>query len=159
MHTTPVFRVRSVCWSNPKFKRGVRLRFSYHRDAALPQQLPDGSWNCSVPHWPHFRQHFLCNFNTECAGGEDEASCPYTTEACGPGRISIGDSCYIYRIPLRKISWMDAERLCRLQGATLALLKSHEEWSRVSLFLRRGILPRKPLFIGLRTSSGRLPTM
>lgn len=158
-HKTVSIIVSIRCVDGLQIQRGQRLRFSFHNRTALPQQFPNGSWNCSVPYWPDFKQHFLCNFNTECAGGEDEASCPYTTETCGPGLISIGGLCYIYRIPQHKISWMDADRLCRLQGATLALLKSDEEWSRVAHDLRRGIHPRKPLFIGLRTSSRRLPAM
>nr|KAG5710814.1 hypothetical protein BaRGS_026965 [Batillaria attramentaria] len=38
----------------------------------VPKQLPDGKWNCSVPHWTQFRPHLTCNLELECAGGEDE---------------------------------------------------------------------------------------
>ena len=142
-----------------KFTRGFRLRFSFHDVTALPQPLPDGTWNCSVPHWPDFRQHVLCNFKTECAGGEDEAPCPYTTQRCGQGRISIGDSCYIYVAPDHKISWLDADKSCRMKGAALASLTSGAEWSRVSHVFRRVMYVKRPLFIGLRSYSRRLPVM
>nr|KAG5689452.1 hypothetical protein BaRGS_026013 [Batillaria attramentaria] len=38
---------------------GQRYIFSFHNQSALPQRLPDGKWNCSVPHWADFQQHFL----------------------------------------------------------------------------------------------------
>nr|KAG5697926.1 hypothetical protein BaRGS_026864 [Batillaria attramentaria] len=50
--------------------------------SAIPVRLAGGKWNCSVPYWADFRQHFLCNLNQECAGMEDEADCPYTTDLC-----------------------------------------------------------------------------
>ena len=147
------------CFGGVGFTRGFRLRFSFHNDTALPQPLPDGTWNCSVPHWPDFRQHVLCNFKTECAGGEDEAPCPYTTQRCGQGRISIGDSCYIYVAPDHKISWLDADKSCRMKGAALASLKSAGEWRRVYYTLRRELFANRPLFIGIQSSSKELPVM
>nr|KAG5693055.1 hypothetical protein BaRGS_028815 [Batillaria attramentaria] len=70
--------------------KGFRLLFSFHERDAAPERLDSGLWNCSVPHWPDFELHFLCNLETECAAGEDEATCPYTNSACGQGRISAG---------------------------------------------------------------------
>nr|KAG5689449.1 hypothetical protein BaRGS_026010 [Batillaria attramentaria] len=60
--------------------------FSFHIQSALPQRLPDGKWNCSMPHWGDFQQHFLCdgycmpvyvrcNDVYDCPGKEDEAAC------------------------------------------------------------------------------------
>ena len=112
-----------------------------------------------MAHWPDFRQHLLCNYKTECAGGEDEAPCPYTNDRCGQGRITIGDSCYIYGAPNHKISWLDANKSCKLKGATLASLKSAAEWSRVTSEHRSVLHAERPLFIGLRSSSKRLPAM
>nr|KAG5690335.1 hypothetical protein BaRGS_027632 [Batillaria attramentaria] len=40
-------------------------------------QLPGGMWNCSVPYWADFQQHFLCTLVPECAGGEDKIICPW----------------------------------------------------------------------------------
>ncbi|PVD35472.1 hypothetical protein C0Q70_02435 [Pomacea canaliculata] len=65
---------------------GFRLSFSFHALSALPQQLRDGRWNCSVPHWPDFRLHFPCNLVSDCVGGEDEVDCPYTSH-CIPDQF------------------------------------------------------------------------
>nr|KAG5693900.1 hypothetical protein BaRGS_014341 [Batillaria attramentaria] len=65
---------------------GFKFIFSFHNQSALPQRLPDGKWNCSVPHWADFQQHFLCdgycmpvyvrcNDVYDCPGKEDEAAC------------------------------------------------------------------------------------
>ena len=48
-----------------------------------PEQLRDGRWNCSVPFWPDFRFHLICNRNKECALEEDERECPYNLCAEG----------------------------------------------------------------------------
>nr|KAG5698009.1 hypothetical protein BaRGS_005827 [Batillaria attramentaria] len=37
---------------------GFRLLFSFHNHTALPEMLPDGKWNCSVPYFADFQQHF-----------------------------------------------------------------------------------------------------
>ncbi|KAK7466733.1 hypothetical protein BaRGS_00037175 [Batillaria attramentaria] len=47
---------------------GFKFIFSFHNQSALPQRLSDGKWNCSVPHWADFQQHFLCTLYPECAG-------------------------------------------------------------------------------------------
>ncbi|PVD35471.1 hypothetical protein C0Q70_02434 [Pomacea canaliculata] len=67
-------------------RTGFRLSFSFHALSALPQQLRDGRWNCSVPHWPDFRLHFPCNLVSDCVGGEDEVDCPYTSH-CIPDQF------------------------------------------------------------------------
>ncbi|PVD35470.1 hypothetical protein C0Q70_02433 [Pomacea canaliculata] len=69
---------------------GFRLSFSFHALSALPQQLRDGRWNCSVPHWPDFRLHFPCNLVSDCVGGEDEVDCPYTSH-CIQDRFRCDD--------------------------------------------------------------------
>ncbi|KAK7474673.1 hypothetical protein BaRGS_00034097, partial [Batillaria attramentaria] len=57
---------------------GFHMFFSFHNMSALPQQLPGGMWNCSVPYWADFQQHFLCTLVPECAGGEDKIICPWS---------------------------------------------------------------------------------
>ena len=143
-------------WFN---RRGFRLRFSFHEDATLPQRLSDGAWNCSVPHWPLFRPHVQCNLLTECAGGEDEAPCPYSSARCGPGRLSIGPSCYIYVAPAGPTSWQQASENCRSRGATLAVLKTLEEWTSVARVLHPGLSREERLLVGIQTASTRLPAM
>ena len=143
-----------------QLRRGFRLWFSFHEDATLPQRLSDGAWNCSVPHWPLFRPHVQCNLLTECAGGEDEAPCPYSSARCGPGRLSIGPSCYIYVAPAGPTSWQQASENCRSRGATLAVLKTLEEWTSVArVVLRQSLHRENKLYIGIRTTSKRLHAM
>nr|KAG5710813.1 hypothetical protein BaRGS_026964 [Batillaria attramentaria] len=50
---------------------------------AVPQQLPGGKWNCSVPHWPRFRPHLTCNLEPECAS-ETHFQCPGPDLYCLP---------------------------------------------------------------------------
>ena len=60
--STPLNKLINLLSDHVKYLRGFRLLFSFHNDSALPEQLPDGKWNCSVPFWPDFKQHLLCNF-------------------------------------------------------------------------------------------------
>nr|KAG5687882.1 hypothetical protein BaRGS_008552 [Batillaria attramentaria] len=80
---------------------GFKLTFSFHNQSALPQRLPDGKWNCSVPHWADFQQHFLCTLQYDdflhWTGINDGTTCsdqiervPYSLvsdyrEDCGDG--------------------------------------------------------------------------
>ena len=141
--------------------KGMRMRFSFHSNKALPQRLEDGTWNCSVPHWADFQQHLQCNLRVECASGEDEAQCPYTTDDCGPGRISIDGVCYVYVVPEEAVSWVEADNNCRLGNSRLASLETEEEWIRVTRFLTEfgGLSETNPLYIGLKLSVGQLPDM
>ena len=124
-------------------QRGFKLQFSFHPESARPQQLPNGRWNCSLPHWPHIQQHFPCNLQADCEEMEDEEACPYTTADCGRGKVSVGHSCYIYHVHRRaktaaeyvrdvfdkegKTSWGFADLQCRRRGAYLASLGSYRE--------------------------------
>ncbi|KAK7469766.1 hypothetical protein BaRGS_00036248 [Batillaria attramentaria] len=68
-----------------------RIVFSFHETHSVePKLLPGGKWNCSVPDMLSFRSHFPCDLVADCAGGEDEADCPYTGR-CGQGKLTIGD--------------------------------------------------------------------
>ena len=80
--------------SLPRKTTGFKLRFSFHNKSTRPQQAPSGRWNCSVPHWHQFRQHFACDLIPQCSDGRDEAPCPYTSPYCGVGFIALGESCY-----------------------------------------------------------------
>nr|KAG5697924.1 hypothetical protein BaRGS_026862 [Batillaria attramentaria] len=106
-------------------------------NSALPLRLPDGKWNCSVPYWADFQQHFLCNLNQECVGMEDEADCPYTTDICGLGRIAVGKGCYIFMRLEEFITWEEASRQCLVHGGVLASLNTPEEWRNVIELLEK----------------------
>nr|KAG5697422.1 hypothetical protein BaRGS_008848 [Batillaria attramentaria] len=58
---------------------GFKLLFSFHNHTAVPQRLSEGTWNCSVPYFSNFQQHFRCDLDQDCAGAEDETDCPYTS--------------------------------------------------------------------------------
>ncbi|KAK7501680.1 hypothetical protein BaRGS_00007111 [Batillaria attramentaria] len=138
-------------------KTGWRLHFSFHNHSFLPQQLNDGRWNCSVPHWTDFQQHFPCNLVSDCDGGQDEAACPYSTGHCGQGRLTAGGKCLLYVTSQRSITWEEAAKECLRRDARLASLKTPEEWRDVISLLEWG--HPDYVYIGLRTSSARLPQM
>ncbi|KAK7107085.1 hypothetical protein V1264_015062 [Littorina saxatilis] len=130
----------------------LRFRFTFHQaDIAAPQVLPNHQWNCSVPHWPDFQQHFACNLDPECEGGWDEADCPYNY--CGAGDTSGSDTCYFMLWPARTgMTWDEANRMCQSEGAHLATMSSAEEWTTVTEALQA----RKQMvsvFVGLTTAT------
>ncbi|KAK7484729.1 hypothetical protein BaRGS_00024014, partial [Batillaria attramentaria] len=130
VYDTEVFFVNFVSHSRYRIQTatGFRLLFSFHNRSALPVRLSDGKWNCSVPYWADFQQHFLCNLIQECAGMDDEADCPYTTDVCGPGLISVGTGCFIFMRPENSITWDEASDECLLRGAHLASFNTRQEW-------------------------------
>ena len=134
---------------------GFRLLFTFHPMAALPEMRSDGRWNCSVPHWPEFQQHFVCNLKADCVEGEDEELCPYYSEACGKGRVIVGSKCYVYTAD-KGLSWDAASVECLLLGGMLAAPKTEEEW----VGLGR-LVDYDPdfyrVYIGLRSTSPILP--
>ena len=132
-----------------------KLLFSFLKDSALPEKLPGGKWNCSVPHWPDFRQHMRCNMLRECEGGEDEVDCGYESEDCGPGLISAAGSCYLLENFNGKTS-DEATVECQRRGGYLVSLNTPEEWKVLSqLMLER--IPFDYIFVGLRFNNPTLP--
>jgi len=124
----------------------------------LPEKLASGKWNCSVPHWPDFRQHFPCNAYPDCSLAEDEVDCPYTTEKCGLGFITAGDSCHFLLMPPDiSASWYSGRQQCFSQGARLSTLNTPAEWNAVknALRLRNG----DNVFLGMTSTSTFLPPL
>ncbi|KAK7495131.1 hypothetical protein BaRGS_00013541, partial [Batillaria attramentaria] len=72
-----VMSVRFASYPKSRQSERFKLLFSFHNQSALPERLPDGKWNCSVPHWGDFQQHFLCTLEPECAEGQDDVICPW----------------------------------------------------------------------------------
>lgn len=140
---------------------GFKLQFSFHNTSALPEQLSDGTWNCSVPYWPDFRHHFQCNLQSECTRGEDEAVCPYTSDLCPPGLIAAGGGCFRYVIRDGNLSWHDASAECQRRGERLASLHNKEQWTTIMglLALRDYDEDREGVCIGIRTVSPSRPPM
>ncbi|PVD24024.1 hypothetical protein C0Q70_14493 [Pomacea canaliculata] len=116
---------------------GFRLFFSFHTLSALPQQLSDGRWNCSVPHWPDFRLHFPCNLVSDCVGNEDEEDCPYTGHVCGPGFLSANVTCLQFVKPFQDVSWETAAETCKSRGLVLMTANTPAEWEATRDLLRR----------------------
>ena len=140
-------------------KTGFKLLFSFHNQSALLREVQPCLWNCSVPFWPDFRQHFPCNAWSECWGHEDEVECPYSSEACAPGQLSAGGGCYTYRrVTSVDNTWEDTTRMCRARGSRLASLNSPDKWRDIlkALGMRSVFLK---VYIGLSTSSPALPDM
>ena len=154
-------------WGMGRAVKGFRLQFSFYPRSARPLRLPDGTWNCSVANWPDFRHHFPCNLHAECARGEDEEQCPYTSDLCGPGRLTIGGRCYFYGWrSMHKVykketfdryqeNWSYAEKTCRIKGARLASLGSYQEMSEVREMLYKTDTP--VLLIGMTPVDASTP--
>ena len=94
----------------------------------------------------------------ECAGNEDEAFCPYTTDRSGVGLLSIGDNCYRLSA-LRSITWAEADGECVLHGGRLASLTTLDDWYYVERSLGHLFHPRFALYIGLRVASPDKPSL
>ena len=147
-------------WGISRSFRGFKIQFSFYPRSARPLRLPDGTWNCSVANWPDFRHHFPCNLHADCARGEDEDQCPYTSDLCGPGLLTIGGRCYSYNWNImtkgymtllrqgnEQITWRAAMEDCRSNGARLASLGSYQEMSEVRELLYKTDTPA--VFIGM----------
>ena len=141
-------------WGNSSSFTGFKIQFSFYPRSARPLQLPDGTWNCSVANWPDFRHHFPCNLHADCARGEDEEQCPYTSDLCGPGLLTIVGRCYSYtwnimtkgylltlRYQNQHTTWKAAMEDCRRNGARLASLGSYQEMSEVRELLYKTDTP------------------
>ena len=131
------------------------------QSSEIPQRLSK-TWNCSVPHWPHFERHFRCNMRQECASSKDEVECPYSL--CAHGGVSFFGHCYfIIRLKSWR-TWDAARKECRKFGASLASLTSPREWSDVMRWLHLGVpwligYTEKTLSIGLQSAPPSLPNM
>ncbi|KAK7475554.1 hypothetical protein BaRGS_00033187 [Batillaria attramentaria] len=119
--------------------------------------LPTGKWNCSVANFADFSLHFHCNLETECAGGEDEKSCPYTGR-CRAGQFQVGDRCYTYTRPPRDVSWNEASVDCTRKGGYLASLNTKEEWDGMVKVIQDKQW-MDTLYLGLRRSGSSMPSM
>ncbi|KAK7474677.1 hypothetical protein BaRGS_00034101 [Batillaria attramentaria] len=120
---------------------GFHLFFSFHNVSALPQQLPDGMWNCSVPYWADFQQHFLCTLAPECAGGEDKIICPWSDpwQSMCQLKQTPGTRCYEFfeAAPGQIRTWHESEKKCRNLGYRLPQPNSSREVEALADLLRR----------------------
>ena len=127
----------------------------------------EGQWNCSVPYWPDFKDHFVCNLVANCIHGEDEQHCPYTSASCPLTHFRAAGRCFRYVDPDSTLTWNEAGRLCgQGQGRSayssyLASFNTPEEWHEVTRLLRLRSLRLKTerVFVGLRYVGDALPMM
>ncbi|KAK7485638.1 hypothetical protein BaRGS_00023087, partial [Batillaria attramentaria] len=145
---------RSDCGNNGYFT-GFRMLFSIHTPRALPEQLPDGKWNCSVPYWFTFQHHFRCDFRQDCVNGEDERECFYKNHTCGEGWVLLEGKCYLYVRDKQRLSWNDASAACHDRGGYLASLNTPDEYLAVMRFLAGR--SDGDVYIGLQSPSPVLP--
>ncbi|KAK7494969.1 hypothetical protein BaRGS_00013848 [Batillaria attramentaria] len=121
--------------TNVRHAIGFKMLFSFHNNTALPEQLSNGTWNCSVPYWDDFRDHFVCNFKLDCFNGEDERGCLYKNHTCGEGWVLLRGKCYVYVTHEQSLSWYDASDACKERGGYLASLNTPNEYLAVMHFL------------------------
>nr|KAG5686788.1 hypothetical protein BaRGS_013108 [Batillaria attramentaria] len=134
---------------------GFRFFFSFHNQSALPQRLPDGKWNCSVPHWCDFKQHFLCTVKPECAGNEDAVFCLSAEDTCGHGAVVSGQKCFTYivgsdvlpKVEQNRTSWFAAREECAKRGMRLPSLETMVEQFLLSRILN--VVNFEYFYIGL----------
>ncbi|KAK7466723.1 hypothetical protein BaRGS_00037165, partial [Batillaria attramentaria] len=115
---------------------GFKFIFSFHNQSALPQRLPDGKWNCSVPHWADFQQHFLCTLYPECAGGEDDVVCFSRQDECGLLVVFPKKKCFAYvesndlwsQMNTSDLtSWREAREVCANRKMRLPSFETKQE--------------------------------
>nr|KAG5700375.1 hypothetical protein BaRGS_029627 [Batillaria attramentaria] len=161
LHETDVLYVRFVTDNDePRLFQtysGFKLRFSFHEQSEVLRKLRDGMWNCSVPYFANYHQHFPCNLASECHNDEDEMRCPYSDNVCGPKKLSLGGRCYIYVNPDTDLTWNEASVMCLLRGARLVSFNTLEEWQTVAPLLVEFDIAT--IYTGLQTIPPSLPTM
>ena len=111
-----------------------------------------------VAHNKPNRTQLFCRVQVECSGGEDEASCPYTSERCGVGRVSVASSCYTL-FEKKQISWDAADRQCVQHGGRLASLNTQDDWYQVVNLMNHLFLKEFRFYIGLRVASRDKPSL
>nr|KAG5700324.1 hypothetical protein BaRGS_002670 [Batillaria attramentaria] len=125
-------------------KTGFRILFTFHEESVGLQKLPDGKWNCTVPHWADFQHHFHCNLVSglvRCVHtvnsvnvmnalvAKTREDCPYADhDICAPGLVSADGSCFLYVTPKASVtSGNEAYKECALRGARLASVNTKKK--------------------------------
>ena len=138
---------------------GFKLRFSFHKKPARIDFFTDTKqFNCSGQYWPQFKQHFPCNLEKDCDGGEDEAECPYMSrQRCGQNYMAVAGTCFFLERGDRLRSWSEAAKSCSRHNHHLPTLNTREEWEEFQRLLdyKKGLVP----FVGLTLGLSRLPNM
>lgn len=145
--------------SKNHFKKTKQNLIFVHKRNATPQKVPGGAhWNCSVPHWPDFRPHFLCNRKSECAGGEDERECPYTL--CQNDGVVVAGRCYfLSETAMHSTTWIESSLWCNRNGGRLASLNTAEKWQQVPSLLNIAKYVDYVYYVGITTSPSSFPRM
>ncbi|KAL8597274.1 hypothetical protein ACOMHN_051585 [Nucella lapillus] len=132
-------------------KTGFRVLYSVHDHSQQPTQLPNGKWNCSVPFYPSFQQHFACSAENQCSEEKYREPCPVSA-VCGPQQLVAGDGCFRLFQPQQSTSWLAASETCGTYGGRLALLNTPQELNNTVRSLQKaGASPR--IFVGLKMAA------
>ena len=135
------------------------VQYSVHKTTSVPQQSPDGKWDCSVPLWSSFSHHFPCDLQPQCRNNEDEAHCFYnthTTHECPPGFVTIPvGRCYAMLETHEIHTWVEASDKCAEMSGRLVTLKTPEE-AEALLGLLSVKMVGPEVYVGLRTAGDDL---
>ncbi|XP_076435809.1 uncharacterized protein LOC143275521 [Babylonia areolata] len=136
----------------------VSIVFSVHKETEAPVKTAEGTWDCAVPNWRHFRQHFPCDLEPQCRKGEDESQCYYSSQLCDSRQTAERGSCYFTVNSPHHLTWLKANEACAARGGYPVSLNTPEEADDVRSLLR--LRPWKDLaFVGLQLASSSLPSM
>ena len=135
-------------------KTGFRLLYSFHPYSARPVKVPGGKWNCSVPYYSDFKQHFECSSDVFCSDGQDKAGCN-TSKLCVQNIVALGDKCFRRIQPAAPYTWHEADQTCESFRAHLIHLKSAQEWRTIADIS----LLDSDTFVGLKISPLTAPVM
>lgn len=138
-------------------KSGFRLLYSFHPYTARPEKLPGGKWNCSVPFYSDFQQHFQCSSDVFCLDGQDKEGCN-TGTLCVQDIVDLGDKCYRRIHPAVPYTWEEAAHTCESFRAHLIHLKNAKEWRDLAKIANSSLLDTNT-FVGLRLSPPTAPEL
>ena len=73
--------------------QGFKLLYTFHLQSQSPHKLPTSMFNCSVSHYPDFKEHLDCNLKQECEEREDEGGhCSFSSQRCN-GSVTANSKC------------------------------------------------------------------
>ena len=130
-------------------RTGFKMMYAILPRSQEPQQLSDGLYNCSVPHFHSFKPLLSCNTVTECEGNEDKKDCGYNTTDCGEDALDTGSKCYRFARRGASTTWNDANLECIQNNQNLVTLATPEEFRRFRQIMA-GVRNPRPVYIGAR---------
>ena len=132
----------------------VKLHFTFHPEATVPNKINTGLYNCTVADYWRFQRHLDCNMKVECEDGRDETEhCPFSSPACG-GWVASRLKCYKLFINKKNTGVSEAIDQCRKRGSLVASIKTKRE-----LVDFQKIFQGSDTMIALRVGQSGIPFM